>query len=163
MALEPVIDMLEALTLRPVRVHRLRRLGGEPPHTTQRSSMTAAQPVFDKQDQFDKIVSGLLQGEQVIAVYDAIGAGTGFIGVTNLRVILQDNSFVGKKVALTSLPYNRIGSVSFVSNKSMLGKFASSGSIAVTVGATVHEVDFRGDEKARHCHDAILWHMLNVK
>ncbi len=117
-------------------------------------------PVFDKQDQFEKIQSGLLHGEQIIAVYDAIGAGTGFIGVTNMRVILQDNSFVGKKVALTSIPYNRVTTVSFVSNKSMLGKFASTGSIAVAVSGSVHEVEFRGDEKAKHCHDAILWHMM---
>lgn len=107
------------------------------------------QPAFDKQEQYDKIASGLLQGEHVIAVYDA-------------RVVLQDNSLVGKKVALTSLPYSRI-SVSFVSDKSMLGKFASSSAIAVTVGAHSHEVEFRGEEKAKHCHDAILWHMLNSK
>ena len=123
--------------------------------------MTA--PVFDKQDQFDKISSGLLQGEQVIAVYDAIGAGTGFIGITDLRLILQDNSFVGKKVALTSVPYNRVNAVSFVSNKSMLGKFASTGSIAVSAGGQSYEVEFRGDEKAKHAHDAILWHMVNTK
>jgi hypothetical protein len=120
-------------------------------------------PAYDKQEQFDKIAAGLLHGEQIIAVYDAKGAGTGFIGVTNLRVVLQDNSFVGKKVALTSLPYNRISSVSFVSDKSMLGKFASSSSIAVTVGSHSHEVEFRGEDKAKHCHDAILWHMLNNK
>ena len=66
----------------------------------------------------------------------------------------------GKKVALTSIPYNRVNSVSFVSNKSMLGKFASTGSIAVSVSGATHEVEFRGDEKARHCHDAILWHMM---
>jgi hypothetical protein len=125
--------------------------------------MTTTMPTFDKQDQFEKIQSGLMQGETIICVYDAIGAGTGFIGVTDKRVILQDNSFVGKKVALTSIPYSRVGSVSFVSNKSMLGKFASTGSIAVTVGSAVHEVDFRGDEKAKHCHDAILWFMLNPK
>ncbi len=49
--------------------------------------------------------------EEIIAVYDATGAGTGFIGVTNLRVVLQDNSFVGKKVALTSIPYSRVSAV----------------------------------------------------
>lgn len=120
------------------------------------------QPTFDKQDQLEKIQSSLLQGEQIIAVYDAIGAGTGFIGITDTRVIFQDNSFVGKKVALTSVPYNRVNTVSFVSNKSMLGKFASTGSIALQVGGTVHEIDFRGDEKAKHAHDVILWHMLNT-
>jgi hypothetical protein len=116
-------------------------------------------PTFDKQDQYDKVASGLLNGERVIAVYDAKGGGTGFIGVTDKRVIIQDNSFAGKKVALTSLPYNRISSVSFVSDKSMLGKFSSSSAIAVTVGAVSHEVEFRGEEKARHCHDVILQHM----
>lgn len=120
------------------------------------------QPTFDKQDQLEKIQSSLLQGERIIAVYDAIGAGTGFIGITDTRVIFQDNSFVGKKVALTSVPYNRVNTVSFVSNKSMLGKFASTGSIALQVGGTVHEIDFRGDEKAKHAHDVILWHMLNA-
>jgi len=36
------------------------------------------------------------------------------------------------------------------------------GAFAVTVGNTPHEVDFRGDEKAKHCHDAILWHMVHA-
>jgi hypothetical protein len=72
------------------------------------------QRVFDKQDQFDKIISGLLQGQRVIAVFDAIGSGTGFIGVTDKRVILQDNPFVGKKIALTSIPYGRVTAVSRV-------------------------------------------------
>lgn len=119
-------------------------------------------PAFDRQEQLDKIVAGLLSGEHIIAVYDAIGVGTGFIGITNLRIVLQDNSFVGKKVALTSVPYNRINAVSFVSNKSMLGRFASTGSIAVSAGHQMYEVDFRGHEKAQHAHDTILWHMLNA-
>jgi len=33
--------------------------------------------------------------------------------------------FVGKRVALTSVPYSKINAVSFVSDKSMLGKLAS--------------------------------------
>jgi len=118
-------------------------------------------PTFDKQDQFEKIQSGLLANETIIAVYDAIGAGTGFIGVTNRRIILQDNSFVGKKIALTSIPYARVTTVSFVSNKSMLGKFSSSSEIAISVSGHTHEVSFRGDEKAKHVHDVVLWHMLN--
>ena len=39
-------------------------------------------PVFDKQDQLDKIAINLFPGESVIAVYDAIGAGTGVLGLT---------------------------------------------------------------------------------
>ncbi len=119
------------------------------------------QPVFDKQEQYDKIASGLLAGEQITAVYDATGAGTGFIAITDKRVILQDNSFVGKKIALTSIPYGRVTAVSFVSNKSMLGKFASTSEIAIAVSGQTYEVAFRGDEKAKHVHDVVLWHMLN--
>jgi hypothetical protein len=118
------------------------------------------QPVYDKQEQFDKIVAGLLQGEVVVAVYDAIGAGTGFIGLTNKRVIIQDNSFVGKKTALTSIPYAKVQSVSYVSDKSMLGKFASSSTIALQAGGTTHEVQLRGQEKASHVHNVILWNIM---
>jgi len=113
-------------------------------------------PTFDKQDQFDRIQAGLLQGETVLAVYDGKGAGTGFIGLTDRRVVLQDNSFVGKRMALTSIPYSKVNAVSFVSDKSMLGKFASSSSVALEVGGKTYEVEFRGEEKAKHAHDTIL-------
>lgn len=116
-----------------------------------------SQPVYDKKDQFDKVVSGLLQRETVIAVYDAIGTGTGFIGLTDLRVIIQDNSFAGKRVALTSIPYSKVQSVSFISDKSMFGKWASTSEIAVQAGGRSYEVAFRGNDKAKHCHDVILW------
>ncbi|WP_226361327.1 hypothetical protein [Pseudonocardia sp. ICBG1142] len=118
-----------------------------------------SEPVFDKRDQLDKVAAGLLEGERIITVYDAIGAGTGFLGLTDLRVVLQDNSFVGKRTAITSIPYGRISSASFVADRNLLGRFASSSQIAVTVGTAVHEVAFRGDDKARHAHDVILWHL----
>jgi len=114
---------------------------------------------FDKQDQVDKIQEALLSGESIIAVYDGKGTGTGFIGLTDRRIVLQDNGFVGKRVALTSVPYSRINTVSFVSDRSMLGKFASSSSIAVAVGGDTYEIEFRGQEKAKHAHDVILGFM----
>jgi len=75
-------------------------------------------------------------------------------------VILQDNSFVGKKVALTSVPYSRVQAVSFVSNKSMLGKWSSTSEVAIMVGGTAHECEFRGHDKAQLVHDAILEHIV---
>ena len=117
------------------------------------------QPVYDRRDQYEQIVSGLLDGERVIAVYDAMGSGTGFIGVTDRRVIVQDRSFVGKKTALISIPYSKVTGVAVVSNKSWAGNFFSSSSIAVIAGPHVHEVEFRGQEKAHHVHNVILWHI----
>jgi Bacterial PH domain len=110
----------------------------------------------DRPEQLQQIQSGLMQGEQIIAVYDAIGVGTGFLGLTDRRVIVQDKSFVGKKIAITSIPYSKITSVSVVSNKSLAGSFFSSGSIAINVGTHVYEMDFRGEQKAHHVHSVIL-------
>lgn len=119
-----------------------------------------AGPIYDKPEQLERIKEGLLPGEDVIAVYDCTGAGTGFVGLTDRRVVFQDNSFVGKKVALTSVPYNRVQAVSFVSNKSVLGKWSSSSEVAILVGGATHECEFRGHEKARLMHDTILRHIV---
>ena len=115
-----------------------------------------ADVIYDHKDQLKQIQSGLLEGETIIAVYDAIGAGTGFIGMTNRRVIVQDKSFIGKKIAITSIPYSKVSSVSVVSNKSWAGQFFSSGTIAITVGTHTYEVEFRGSEKTQHVHNVIL-------
>src|SRR5882757_11580138 len=96
------------------------------------------QPVYDNKGQFEQIQSGLLEGEEIIAVYDAVGAGTGFIGLTTRRIIIQDKSFVGNRVAITSIPYTKVSSVSVVSNKSWVGQFFSTGTIAITVGTHVY-------------------------
>jgi hypothetical protein len=118
-----------------------------------------ASPTYDRSEQLQQIQSGLLAGEQIIAVYDAIGAGTGFIGLTNRRVIIQDRSFIGKKYAITSIPYSKITSVSVVSNKSWGGSFFSTGAIAIHVGTHTYEVEFRGAQKGHHVHNVILHHI----
>ncbi|MCP9965629.1 MULTISPECIES: PH domain-containing protein [Actinomadura] len=110
----------------------------------------------DRSGQLKQIESGLLPGEQIIAVYDAIGAGTGFIGLTDRRVIVQDKSFAGKRYAITSVPYSKITSVSVVSNKSWAGSYFSTGSIAINVGTHTYEVEFRGADKSHHVHNVIL-------
>lgn len=79
--------------------------------------------------------------------------------MTSTRVppgAIQDNLFVGKKVALTSVPYRRVNSVSFVSDKSMFGKFWSSSTISISAGGKDYEVQFRGEEKAKYVHDVVL-------
>lgn len=116
----------------------------------------AQRVIHDKREQLRQIESGLLDGENIIAVYDAVGAGTGFLGLTTRRVIIQDKSFLGKKVAITSIPYSKITSVSVVSNKSWGGEFFSTGTIAINVGTHTYEVEFRGAQKTHHAHNVIL-------
>jgi len=120
-----------------------------------------SQIVHDRPEQLAMVQAGLLQGERVIAVFDCTGTGTGFVGLTNWRVLLQDKSFVGNQMALTSVPYRSIQSVSMLSNKSMFGKFFSSSTIAVHTGSKVVVAEFRGDEKAKYAHDVILWHLVH--
>jgi hypothetical protein len=114
------------------------------------------QAVFDRREQYDQIASGLLNGETIIAVYDAKGVGTGFVGLTDRRVILQDKSFVGGKIALTSIPYAKITAVSVVSNKSWAGRFFEASTIAIHVGAHTYTVELRGTDRSRTVHDVIL-------
>ncbi|ASU84235.1 hypothetical protein CDO52_16820 [Nocardiopsis gilva YIM 90087] len=121
--------------------------------------MTNADVAYDRPEQLQQIQSGLMPGERILAVYDAIGVGTGFIGLTDRRVIIQDKSFAGQKVAITSIPYHRITSVSVLSNRSWAGSFFSSGSIAINVGTQVYEVDFRGENKSHHVHNIILHYL----
>jgi len=77
-----------------------------------RGTQDGPQVAYDKAEQLQQVQQGLLPSESVYAVYDCTGAGTGFVAVTNFRVILQDKSFIGKKVAITSIPYRQIESVS---------------------------------------------------
>lgn len=121
---------------------------------------TATTIAHDKPEQLRFVQEGLLEGEQLHAVFDCKGAGTGFIGLTDRRVILQDHSFVGKKIALVSLPFNRIASVAILTNKSVLGGFFSSGELLITtVGGSHHTAEFRGADKTKFAHDFILWHL----
>lgn len=115
-----------------------------------------AEPIYDKKEQFDQVASGLLRDERIIAVYDAVGAGTGFMGLTDRRVMVQDTSFVGKNVAIVSIPYDKITSVAVLSNKSWVGAFFSTSSIAVNVSDRSYIMEFRGTDKAHHAHNVIL-------
>lgn len=117
---------------------------------------------FDKQDQVDKIRSALLPGETVEAVFDMKGGGTGFIGITDKRVIVYDKAFLRKMKAVVSIPYSRVTTVAGEDASGLLtgrGFFASSKLILTTVHGEL-EFEFRGADKAHVAHDLILGHML---
>jgi hypothetical protein len=114
----------------------------------------------DRGDQLRFIQNALLEGEQLHGVFDCKGAETGFVGLTDRRVILEDRSYVGNKIALTSIPYSRIASVAILTNQSIFGDFFSSGELLITtVGGTHHTAEFRGVDKTKFTHDFILWRL----
>lgn len=119
-------------------------------------TVEAARPVFDRQDQWNSMARTMLSGEQLVAVFDCVGVGTGFVAVTNRRIILRDNSFLGKSSAVTSIPYRQVQSVSHVVDAGL----RTSSTIAITAGGVVRTAEFRGADKAAFIHDTILWNSM---
>ena len=120
------------------------------------------EPVYDKKDQFEKISAALVPGEELEAVYDMKGGGTGFIGITTKRVIVYDKAFLRKMKAVVSVPYNRIVTIAAEDESGLLsgrGWFSSSKLVLGTSHGDF-EFEFRGADKAHDAHRLILGHML---
>jgi len=108
--------------------------------------MSSDKPYHDKREQLEKIEHALLPNEQIWAVYDMKGGGTGFIGVTNKRVIVFDKVFMRKMKAIVSIPYSRIQSVAAEDDGNLImGRgFLSSSKVILTTGHGQLEFEFRG-------------------
>ena len=117
---------------------------------------------FDKKEQLDKIASGLMHGEQIYAVFDMKGGGTGFLGVTSMRLVIYDKAFMRKMKAIVSIPLDKIQTLAAQDDSGLFtGRgFFSSSVLVVTTSHGLHEFEFRGADKAHHAHQLILWLML---
>ncbi len=118
--------------------------------------------MFDKPEQLEKIQEGLLPEETVYAVFDMKGGGTGFIGITDKRVMIQDSAFLKKEKAIVSVPYDRIHALAASEDTGMLGGrgFFAGSKLILSTSAGAYELEFRGAEKANAAHDMILTRML---
>ncbi len=117
---------------------------------------------FDKREQLQKIEAALVPGEEVEAVFDMKGGGTGFIGITTKRVIIYDKAFMRKTKALVSIPYSRVTSIAAEDESGLLtGRgFLGSSNLALKAGTQDFEFEFRGADKAHLAHHLILTHIL---
>jgi hypothetical protein len=121
-----------------------------------------ADVIYDKQDQLQKIESGLLPDEAVEAVFDLKGGGTGFVGITSKRLIIYDKAFLRRMKAVVSIPYNRITTIAAEDESGLFtgrGFFASS-KVVIATSHGDFELEFRGADKAHVAHNLILGHML---
>lgn len=121
-----------------------------------------AEVIFDRKEQLEKMQEALLPGEEVEAVFDMKGGGTGFLGVTTKRVIVYDKSFLRRMKAVVSIPYNRITTLAAEDEDTLfLGRgFFASSKLVLTTSHGDLEFEFRGADKAHIAHDLILGHML---
>ena len=113
---------------------------------------------YDQEGQVKQIVPWLLDWERLLAVYDCKGAGTGFVGITDKRLIFYDKAFMRKRKALTTIPFSRITTVSSLDEGR--GWFGSTSSLVVKAGSEDYEFEFRGGEKAHRAYRLIMARLL---
>lgn len=116
-----------------------------------------ADVVFDKRDQLDQVLPFILPGERLYAVFDCRGRGTGFIALTDRRLVFYDKAFLGNRKALTSIPYRQISALSSVDEGGIL---RSSSHLVVTASGQAYEFEFGGGEKAQRAYAIILGEIL---
>ena len=119
--------------------------------------------LVDKKEQLEKIEGVCLPDEIIQAVFDLKGRGTGFLGITDKRIIYYDKAFLKSKKALVSIPHSRIASVASEDNKGFLikkGFFVSDTLIITPIGLEPKIFEFRGGDKAHCAHDIIMEHLL---
>lgn len=115
------------------------------------------EPVFDKKDQLERVQEMLLDGEQLFMVADCKGRGSGFLGVTNLRLILRDDGFARFKKSIVSIPYSRLHAVGVESDR---GWLRGSSSITFSAGDDDWSLELRGADKAKAAYNIVMHYVL---
>ena len=114
-------------------------------------------PVYDNENQYKRIVAYILPGETLHAVYDCKGKDTGFVGITDQRVIFYDQGVFLKKKTMLSIPYNRIIGVA----SSDEGVIFQTSEIALITAAGTFNFEFRGADKAHWTYRFVMNQILN--
>jgi hypothetical protein len=112
---------------------------------------------FDNQKQYERIVAYLIPKESLFAVYDCKGAGTGFVGITDRRVIFYDQGvFINKKKTMISIPYNQVIGISSADE----GLIFTTSEIILITAAGKFGFEFRGADKAHAAYSYIMTQLL---
>ena len=118
--------------------------------------MSSGWPVYDNETQYRQIVAYLLPGETLYAVYDCKGIGTGFVGITDRRLIFYDQGIIAKKRMMVSLPYQNILGVAVADE----GMIFQSGEIIILTAFGRFEFEFRGSDRADWIYRFLLGQIL---
>lgn len=112
---------------------------------------------FDDKNQVQRIQAMLVQPEILYAVFDLKGGGSGFIGITDRRLIFMDQGMIRKNRSLVSIPYSKI---SAVASEDSGGIVFGTSVLAVYTGARELNFQFRSNEKAHRAYQFIMWNLL---
>jgi hypothetical protein len=112
---------------------------------------------FDNASQLARIQGGLIEGETLFAVYDMKGGGTGFVGLTDRRVILQDEGVLRKRKSLVSIPYGHISMIASADEGGMMRK--TSHLTIITSSGKEFDMEFLSGDKAERAYRYIIQHV----
>jgi len=99
----------------------------------------------------------LIEGETHYMVADCKGRGSGFLGVTDKRLILRDDGFARFKKAIVSIPYSRLHAVGVESDR---GWLRGGSSLTFSAGDDDWTLEMHGADKARAAYDIVMRHLL---
>lgn len=119
--------------------------------------------LVDKKDQLEKIEAFCQEDEVIRAVFDLKGMGSGFVGITDKRIIFYDKSLVTERKAMVSIPYSRISMVGSEDDKGFLirsGRFVTNKLTISGLGFDDRTFEFRGGDKAHCAHQIIMEYLL---
>jgi len=114
------------------------------------------EPIFDNKSQLDRIKAYLIPGENLFAVFDCKGGGSGFVGITDRRVIFYDQGILFKKKSMVSIPYNQVVGVASGDE----GVIFQTSEIILITGAGKFSFEFRGGDKAHKAYAYIMGQIL---
>ena len=119
--------------------------------------MPEVKPVYDNEGQYKRIVAYIIPGETLHAVYDCKGAGTGFVGITDQRIIFYDQATLTKKKSMVSIPYHQITAVASGDE----GVIFQTSEIVLITAAGRFAFEFRGADKAHWAYRFIMTQILS--
>jgi hypothetical protein len=112
---------------------------------------------YDNKAQYERIMAYMLEGENLYAVYDCKGAGTGFVGISDRRIIFYDQGVFVKKKTMISIPYNQV--IGIASGDE--GIIFQTSEIILITAAGKFSFEFRGAGKAHEAYRYIMLQTLN--
>jgi hypothetical protein len=125
--------------------------------TMTETTQSGPKVLFDRQDQLQRIQAYVIAGETLVAVFDCKGAGTGFVGFTDQRIIFYDQAFLTKKKSMVSIPYNNIVGVASTDE----GMIFTTSEITLLTAAGNYTFQFRGSDKAHMAYRYIMKQILS--
>jgi hypothetical protein len=118
----------------------------------------------DRKEQLEKVADICKPKEVIRAVFDLKGRGTGFVAITDKRLIYYDKEFFKSSKAIVSLPYSRIAQVASDDDKGLLikkGFLVSEKLYIYPQGLEPKIFEFRGGDKAHTAHSLIMDYLLD--